>query len=263
MKQFQQKIQTYLDETKDKTAVLIQPLNSTTPLFEKDSQVQLVSASTIKVPIMCCALHEVLLHKLELDQMIPVTQQDILADSQVFEDGPVHMSLLDLIYWMIITSDNTATNVLIKTLGMDTINEYIQTELKVNKTKVERIMLDYEAVKQGRNNYTSQQDQMIIYTKLFNHEILNKELCDLALEILYTQRCQDLIMRYIPYPVPYAHKTGGLDYLIHDCGVMTINHQHYYIGFSAYECEDINGNTKLAGTIGKFIYDTLKEYNHV
>ena len=34
MKQFQQTIQTYLDETKDKTAVLIQPLNSTTPKFD-------------------------------------------------------------------------------------------------------------------------------------------------------------------------------------------------------------------------------------
>ena len=263
MKQFQQKIQAYLDDTTDKTAILIQPLNSTVPLYEKDSHVQMVSASTIKVPIMCCALHEVLHHKLALDQMIYVSQQDILSDSQVFEDGPTHMSLLDLIYWMIITSDNTATNVLIKTLGMNTINEYIQTELKVNSTKVERIMLDYEAVKQGKNNYTSQQDQMMIYTKLFNQEILNKELCDLALEILYAQRCQDLIMRYIPYPVPYAHKTGELDYLIHDCGVMTINQQLYYIGFSAYECKDINGNTKLAGTIGKLIYDALKENNHV
>ena len=138
---------------------------------------------------------------------------------------------------------------------MDKINEYIKNELHLNKTRVERIMLDFEAVKNGKNNYTSHQDQMSIYVKLFNHEILNDELCNKAIDILYNQRSKDLIMRYIPYRTPFAHKTGGLDYLIHDCGIMTLCDTSFYFGVSAWDCQDIDGNRALAGKIGRLVYN--------
>ena len=255
MKQLISQINQLASSTHDKTAVLIQVLNENTPLYEKDSDVQMVSASTIKVPIMCCALHEVLQGNMTLNQMIQVEKEDILEDTQVFEHGPDQYSLEELIGWMIISSDNTATNVLIRVLGMDNINDYIQHELHLKKTKVERIMLDFEAVKNGENNYTSHQDQMSIYTKLFNHDILNDELCEKALDILYNQRAKDLIMRYIPYRTPFAHKTGGLDYLVHDCGVMTINNTQFYFGVSAWDCQDIDGNRALVGQIGRLVYN--------
>lgn len=255
MKQLISQINQLLNSTNDKTAVLIQELNKNTPLYEKDSDVQMVSASTIKVPIMCCALHEVLLGNMTLNQMISVEKEDILSDTEVFEHGADQYSLEELIGWMIISSDNTATNVLIRVLSMEKINTYIQDVLCLNKTKVERIMLDFEAVKNGKNNYTSHQDQMSIYTKLFNHDILNDELCEKALDILYNQRAKDLIMRYIPYRTPFAHKTGGLDYLVHDCGVMTINGLRFYFGVSAWDCENIDGNRALVGKIGRLIYN--------
>ena len=50
-----------------------------------------------------------------------------------------------------------------------------------------------------------------IFTKLFNKEILNNELCNKAIDILYNQRCQDQIMRYIYQPIKYEHKTGSFD----------------------------------------------------
>ena len=56
MKQLISQINQILSETQDKTSVLIHILNQDTPVFEKDSDLQMVSASTIKVPIMCCAL---------------------------------------------------------------------------------------------------------------------------------------------------------------------------------------------------------------
>ena len=255
MKQLISQITQILNETQDKTSVLIHVLSQDTPVFEKDSDIQMVSASTIKVPIMCCALEEVLQGNMTLDQMIQVEKEDILSDTEVFEHGPDQYSLEELISWMIISSDNTATNVLIRVLTMDKINDYIKNELHLNKTRVERIMLDFEAVKNGKNNYTSHQDQMSIYVKLFNHEILNDELCNKAIDILYNQRSKDLIMRYIPYRTPFAHKTGGLDYLVHDCGIMTLGDTSFYFGVSAWDCQDIDGNRALAGKIGRLVFN--------
>ena len=78
MKQLISQITQILNETQDKTSVLIHVLSQDTPVFEKDSGIQMVSASTIKVPIMCCALEEVLQGNMTLDQMIQVEKEDIL-----------------------------------------------------------------------------------------------------------------------------------------------------------------------------------------
>ena len=45
-----------------------------------------------------------------------------------------------------------------------------------------------------------------VFTKLFNKEILNDDLCNKAIEILYNQLCQNQVMRYI-YQAKYVHKT--------------------------------------------------------
>ena len=87
--------------------------------------------------------------------------------------------------------------------------------------------------------------------------ILNEELCDIAINILYNQRCQDQITRYIFEPIKFAHKTGALDYLNHDVGVMNINNKMFYIGVSVYNSNNKKGNRKLIGNIGMKIYDYL------
>ncbi len=100
-----------------------------------------------------------------------------------------------------------------------------------------------------------------IFTKLFNKDILNNELCNLAINILYSQRCQNQVMRYIYEPVKYAHKTGSLDYLHHDVGIMNINTKLFYIGISIYDSKNKNGNKNLIGNLGRVIYEYLnKQY---
>lgn len=155
---------------------------------------------------------------------------------------------------MIIESDNTATNVLLKHFGIENINNYIVKVLRVKSTFLQRYMLDEKAIQNGLNNYMSQKDMLDIFTLLFNKKILNDELCDNAINILYNQRCQDQIMRYIFEPVKFAHKTGTLDYLNHDVGVMNIKDKLFYIGISVWNSSDKNGNKQLIGNIGKKVY---------
>ena len=142
---------------------------------------------------------------------------------------------------------------------MQNVNNYFTNVLKLQHTNLQRYMLDENAIKNGFNNYTSQEDMLIVFEKLFNKQILNEELCNKAIEILYNQRCQNLVMRHIYQPVKYAHKTGILDYINHDVGVMNINNKLYYIGISIYNAKNIEGNKALIGNLGRIIYDYLSE----
>lgn len=58
---------------------------------------------------------------------------------------------------MIIQSDNSATNILIDKLGMASVNRMIK-KLDCPDMVLQRKMMDFEAVKQGRQNYTSVTD---------------------------------------------------------------------------------------------------------
>lgn len=258
MSTLQETLNQIINQSKEKICILVVDMMTQERIYEHQSQQKLISASTIKIPIMLTVLNEIAQNNLSLEDPILVRKDQILEDTQVFEFGEREYSIYELLMWMIISSDNTATNVLIEKCGMNTINHYCQEVLETKHTSLQRYMLDSEAVQNGYNNYTCQHDLYMMFVKLMNHDILTDQLCDVAFKILFNQRCQNQVMRYIYEPVLYAHKTGELDYLHHDSGIMLIHQKWYYIGVSI-QSDQIEGNYPLIGKIGKTIYDALKE----
>ncbi len=111
-----------LAAAQEQVCVLAVPLAGGVPLYERGAGRRAVSASTIKVFILLAALDEVRRGRLALDTPVAVTAEDILPDTGVFVDGPGMHPLEELLVWMIVLSDNTATNVLIGLLGAECIN---------------------------------------------------------------------------------------------------------------------------------------------
>ena len=146
-----------LAAAQEQVCVLAVPLAGGVPLYERGAGRRAVSASTIKVFILLAALDEVRRGRLALDTPVAVTAEDILPDTGVFVDGPGMHPLEELLVWMIVLSDNTATNVLIGLLGAECINA-AACSVGTKNTVLERKMLDWDAVSAGRNNYTSAED---------------------------------------------------------------------------------------------------------
>lgn len=227
------------------------------PLFDLGGKTRVVSASTIKTPILCTALEQVREGKLSLEQPVKVDREVILEDSEFFDLGPGTFPLWELLYWMIVTSDNTCTNVLIDLLGMDTINAWCAAH-GLENSRVERKMLDWKAIEEGRNNYTSPWDQYKLFAALYCREILTPELCGVAWDILLRQRSTDQFLRYISDDVQVAHKTGGLDYLNHDCGIFCLPEHPYYLGVFVSNTPKIEGDSRVVGQLSRLAYDYMK-----
>lgn len=218
----------------------------------------MASASMIKLPIMLAALSEVQAGRLSLKQRIAVHEQEILDGSIAFDAGNRDMPLEELITWMIITSDNTATNVIIELLGMDAVNGYCGS-IGIKNTVLRRKMLDFDAAKRGRDNTATARDISLMYFMLDAKKILTPELCETAVNILKKQRIRKCLPRYIWEDVELAHKTGGLDYLTHDAGIFYVNERKYYLGVFLQNCKNIEGNPGLIGKISRFILDYYLE----
>lgn len=152
-------------------------------------------------------------------------------------------------------SDNTATNMLISLLGFTEINGICE-EYGLRQTLLARKMLDFEAAKQGRDNYTSAADMARLFFGLSDS---GAELyADRALEIL--RRTENGGFRkYIWQDVDIAHKTGGLSGLSHDAGLWYVGEKHYYLGVLIRESSNEEGDLHCIGKIAKLIYQYQRQ----
>ena len=259
----QAKLAAILDAFPAKSALHAVDLTTGEVIASLRAETRVVSASTIKVALLFCALEDVMAGKLSLDTHIPIAPEDFREDTRVFEpeyrqDG---CSLWEMLYWMIVLSDNTATNAVISTLGYDHINAYC-ARLGLQSTACQRKMLDWTAVQEGRNNYTSALDQFRLYEMLYRGEVLNEELRAVAADFLSRVRSFDELQRYIPDAVTLWHKPGGLDHLTHDAGGVLFGRAALLPRRLYLDGPSMDGQpeqARLIGRVSRLVYDFMKE----
>ncbi len=126
-------------------------------------------------------------------------------------------SVKTLLENMITVSDNSATNAFIDYYGMTKLNDYFADQGYGNTT-LNRRMLDYDAMAAGIENYTSVSDVTRFLKKLYaNQEAFPyKDMLD----IMKRQQVRTKIPRNLPSDVTIANKTGELDTVENDVGIV-------------------------------------------
>ena len=126
-------------------------------------------------------------------------------------------TLNDWVVPMIQQSDNNAANVLIDYFGMDKLNDFFQAQ-GYQDTRLERKMLDNEARSQGQENYTSLTDCMTFLKQLYQQQGTYPQ--SAMLEIMQGQTIRTKIPSKLSGDVLVANKTGELDYVENDIGLV-------------------------------------------
>ncbi|MDD3369108.1 MAG: class A beta-lactamase-related serine hydrolase [Lachnospiraceae bacterium] len=226
-------------------------------IFSAHGEERVVSASTVKVPVMMALLERLEKEHIPVQTKISVKAEQILEDSRVFEYGPREASFEELIVWMIVNSDNTSTNVLLQYLGFDAYNQYFR-KIGLRETKVERLMLDFEAVEAGYNNYISPMDYYRCMLLLWQNRNQDPK-AKLALDILKRNRDYDSLCRYLYEGPVVAHKSGGLDDIVHDAGIFWMQKSNYFLGVFVSEFKPEQKMEKeaekLVGRLSRKVYD--------
>ena len=237
--------------------ILVKNITKNLEIINYNKNDVFISASLIKIPIALCILNEINDKKIALDSIINIEEIDVLEDNKRFKTNVFKYRIEELLTWMIIESDNSSTNVLIKYLGFNKLNEYFK-DIGLKDTKLERYMLDDEAIRNKKNNYTSLEDMYLCFKYIVENSILTPKLCKFFLDILYKQKINNQIPRYIN-DITFAHKTGGLDYLNSDVGVFVLHEQFYFIGISIYNTPLKCGDREKVSRLSKLICNYLKE----
>ena len=217
------------------------------------------SASTIKLVILSELMREVEEGVCALgDRIILKAGAKVGGDGILKELDPDRdFSLRELATLMIVMSDNTATNMLIDLIGMEAVNRRA-TELGLSATRLQRKMMDTVARKAGRENLTCAADMLRVLEATYRGGNVSKEASGFMLDMLKRQQATGRLDLYLPIEdegIVIAHKTGDLDRLEHDVGIVYLPSCEYAICVLTCESRTNKDGREAIGEISRAAYE--------
>ena len=169
-------------------------------------------ASAIKVPILLELFRRAEEEPGLLEQRVAVTDAVRTGGSGVLRwltDGGTELSLEDHAVYMILYSDNTATNVLIDALGMDAVNR-LSASLGAEQTLLQRQMIRPEESARGNENLSTPRDAVTLMERIHRCGLpMETASCDRVVEILSLPKGHP-IRAPLPDDLAVAFKPGGI-----------------------------------------------------
>lgn len=168
--------------------------------------------SSIKIPILLELYRQAELGTLRLEERIIVRREQMVGGSgvlQAFGDGTSEMSLRDLAVLMIVLSDNTATNLLIERVGMDSVTLSME-RLGAPQTRLQRMMIRPRESAAGRENLSTPNEAVRLMARIHSCDLpVSRERCAELRSILEIPK-RGALPDPIPRGVPVAWKPGGI-----------------------------------------------------
>ncbi|MEM1328470.1 MAG: serine hydrolase [Bacteroidota bacterium] len=224
-------------------------------LYTKSPDRRVPAASIIKVPILIELMRQAEAKQLKLKEKYTLQESDIVGGAGNIQKQPVGttFTLQALAIEMIKESDNTATNILIRKIGMTKVNDLLHRQ-RLTQTSLQREMMDFAAIDKGRQNYTSAEEMNTLLKRLLNNELLSKKYTKKALLIL--RQCADTttIPRYLPTTLDIAHKTGTLDYVRGDSGILFLKDNQLILSIFVENFSTFEEAEEVIGRIAKMLY---------
>lgn len=210
-------------------------------------------ASLLKVPVLISFLHQAEYDPTILDKKVKILPSDInqvIKPNIVSSDDRLiinnEYSLLEIAKRMIQKSDNDAVLVLLRNINKSYIEDIF-----------EAIGLEFKGT--ANENLIRVKDYASFFRILFNSSYLDREMSELALEILLETEYKNGIVAGVPEGINVAHKfgersiNGNMDIQLHDCGVVYYPDKPYIICVMTRD-DDFKQQEKLISELSKYVY---------
>ena len=247
-------------------------------------------ASTFKVPIAVQLLTRIDKGEIKLDQMIEIKQSDLHPGSgtisDLFNKGGLALSVRNLMELMLLISDNSATDVLLRTAGgPEAVTARMRAlgieGISVNRSTAQLIadwagvstlppqdqwtpvtfFVAFAAVKpEDRKTAatkfdsdprdTSTPDGMAaLLERIYRKDILKPESADLLMDIMRRCRTGDTRLKgLLPQGTEVAHKTGTIGGTTNDVGIITLPDNAGHVAIAAFtKSSDKDGASRDRG----------------
>lgn len=228
------------------------------------------AASTMKIAVLLAVFREACENRFRLEDPLHVRnrfesivdgspyQLDVSesSDPDVYRNLGKSMSIRELAYFMITTSSNLATNLLIQLVGVSTVNETLG-QLEITGVRVRRGVEDQKAFDEGISNETTANGLVSMLRTIYEKRAFSEEACDQMLEILHGQRYKSGIPAGLPKDARVAHKTGNISTVHHDAGIIFFENREPYVLAILTQFDANQGRGSAVADLARDIHEYL------
>ena len=244
--------------------------------FEINPGLVFPSASVIKIPMLALLLKDVREGKADWDAPRTIAPVNRVGGTGIlaYLDQDYAPSLKTLAFLMITLSDNTATNEIMDMIGIKRFNEFWKAQGYAN-ISLGRKMLDFEAIKLGRNNYMCAGEAGRLLSSIARSECGHRDDCETIIDFMAHQQCINKLPSLLPAipswagaeerrnmkpgTVLVANKTGDLTGIQHDVGVFTLpDGRRYVIAMFTGGLESDRCGIEAIARVSRAVYDAVK-----
>jgi len=162
----------------------------------------------------------------------------------------------DLAEWMIVSSSNLATNLLLDYLTVDYVHGVLDAA-GVKGIDLRRGVDDTKAHERNFNNETTAQGLLDLFAAL-RGDFLSKASRERAINILLQQRFNSMIPAPLPAHASVAHKTGEISTACHDAGIVYLPERNPYILVVLTEVPaETNGRRETIAKVSEVVFQML------
>ena len=229
------------------------------------------AASTMKTPVMVEVYKQAMEGKFALSDSLEIKNlftsivdgSEYSIDISPDSDDPIEKmigekeTIYNLTHAMITYSSNIATNMIIELVGAENTTETMR-ELGARNIDVLRGVYDMKAFDRGLSNRTTARDLAVIFEHLANGTAVSPDADRNMIEILKDQFYQDVIPAKLPGDTEVANKTGSIDGVEHDSGLVFLpDGRSYLLIFLSKDLENDLRGREVGAEVSRMVYDYM------
>lgn len=212
------------------------------------------SASLYKLWVMAVVYQQIEKGNLSLDLQLSANVADLNKkfniDNETAEkkDGVITMPVKDALFAMITKSDNYSALLLSSKIGLFSIQNFL----------VQNGLINSKVGVNGKSPTTTAYDTALFLDKLYNGELASAPVTSDMISFLKQQVLNEKIPKYLPDDAIVAHKTGELDNLSHDAGIIYTANNQYIIAVLS-KSDDPQSANEIIANLSKSVYEYFEK----
>ena len=218
------------------------------------------TASTIKLAILYELFKQADAGTVDLGQVKTRDRRQDVPGGVLNELTSASLSVRDYAVLMVVLSDNTATNILIDTVGMDKVNARMRA-LGLPQTRLRRRMIDIEAARRGDENVSTPGEIARLLQMLYRGDGLSKASHEALIEILTKDKTTPM-RRGIPAGTAVANKPGSLSGVAVDAGIVFLKDRPYIFSAMVTYLEHEESGDAAVTAASRAVFDYFARLAH-
>lgn len=151
--------------------------------------------------------------------VIPENEYESTVGVIDFLHKGIKLHIEDLLYMMMVISDNSAFNILLSIAGVDRVNETMR-KLGLVQTKIQCMIFEWDDRNPEKDNYHSVREMGSILKRLYKGQLISASASAHMLKILSYHQRRDILSQFSNNNISVAQQTGFDVNALHDMAVV-------------------------------------------